>query len=79
MAKLAHVFDATRENFQRLVLDNSRKGLVLANYWTPQAPPCFKLWQELEALPAGQHQHRCRASTGPGQWHHQRPDHQALP
>jgi putative thioredoxin len=52
MAKLAHVFDATRENFQRLVLDNSRKGLVLANYWTPQAPPCFKLWQELEALSA---------------------------
>ena len=33
-----------------MVLGNSYKGVVLANYWTPKAGPCFKLWQELEAL-----------------------------
>jgi len=50
MAGLTHVFDGTRENFQQLVLENSRKGIVLVNYWTPNAGPCFKLWQVLEGL-----------------------------
>jgi putative thioredoxin len=50
MQKLNYVFDASGENFQQLVVENSRKGLVLANYWTPRAGPCFKLWQALEAL-----------------------------
>jgi len=50
MQKLDYVFDATSDNFQQLVIDNSRRGLVLANYWTPNAGPCFKLWQALEAL-----------------------------
>ena len=45
-----HVFDGTRENFQRLVLENSHKGAVLVNYWTPAAGPCFRLWQVLESL-----------------------------
>ena len=45
-----HIFDGTRENFQQMVLGNSYKGVVLANYWTPKAGPCFKLWQDLEAL-----------------------------
>jgi len=50
MTGLNHVVDGTRENFQQLVLENSRKGTVLVNYWTPSAGPCFKLWQELESL-----------------------------
>jgi putative thioredoxin len=50
MTGLNHVFDGTRENFQQLVLENSHKGAVLVNYWTPNAGPCFMLWQVLEAL-----------------------------
>lgn len=50
MQKLDYVFDATSDNFQQLVIENSSKGLVLANYWTPNAGPCFKLWQALESL-----------------------------
>ena len=50
MQKLDYVFDGTGDNFQQLVIDNSRRGLVLANYWTPGAGPCLKLWQALEAL-----------------------------
>ena len=50
MQKLNYVFDGTSDNFQQLVIENSRKGLVLANYWTPNAGPCFKLWQALESL-----------------------------
>jgi putative thioredoxin len=50
MAKLNYVFDGTRDNFRRLVIENSCKGLVLANYWTPGAAPCFKLWRDLETL-----------------------------
>ncbi len=50
MTKLNHVFDGTLENFQQLVVENSRKGPVLVNYWTPNAGPCLKLWRVLEAL-----------------------------
>jgi putative thioredoxin len=50
MDKLEFVFDGTSDNFQQLVIENSRKGVVLANYWTPNAGPCFKLWQALESL-----------------------------
>lgn len=50
MSKLNHVFDGTCENFQQLVIDNSHKGAVLVNYWTPGAGPCFRLWQVLEIL-----------------------------
>lgn len=50
MSALAYVFDGTQDTFQQLVLDNSRKGPVLVNYWTPDAGPCFRLWQVLERL-----------------------------
>ena len=50
MNVLNHVFDGTRQNFRQLVLENSQKGAVLVNYWTPNAGPCFKLWQVLERL-----------------------------
>ncbi|HHJ15853.1 MAG TPA: tetratricopeptide repeat protein [Gammaproteobacteria bacterium] len=50
MGNLNHVFDGTRENFRQLVIDNSHRGAVLVNYWTPGAGPCFRLWQVLEKL-----------------------------
>ena len=50
MQELQHVFDGTEENFQQLVLDNSNKGIVLVNYWTPGAGPCFKLREVLQLL-----------------------------
>lgn len=50
MNALNHVFDGTRDNFRQLVVENSLKGVVLVNYWSPDAGPCFKLWQLLERL-----------------------------
>jgi putative thioredoxin len=50
MTALPYVFDGTHDNFRQLVLANSHKGPVLVNYWTPNAGPCFKLWQVLEKL-----------------------------
>jgi len=50
MTALKHVFDGTRDNFPQLVVENSRKGLVVVNYWTPGAGPCLRLWQTLEQL-----------------------------
>ncbi len=50
MSKLDHVFDANADNFNQLVIRNSARGTVLVNYWTPNAGPCFKLWQVLERL-----------------------------
>jgi putative thioredoxin len=45
-----HIFDGTRDNFRQLVLENSKKGAVIVNYWAPNAGPCFRLWQVLERL-----------------------------
>jgi putative thioredoxin len=50
MTRLKYVFDGTTENFQQLVLDNSSMSLVLVNFCTPKAAPCFKLWQVLKRL-----------------------------
>jgi putative thioredoxin len=50
MTVLNHVFDGSLENFQQLVVENSKKGAVLVNYWAPNAGPCLKLWQVLEKL-----------------------------
>lgn len=44
------VFDASAENFNRLVLDNSHKGPVLVHFWTPKAGPCFLLMPRLVKL-----------------------------
>jgi putative thioredoxin len=44
------VFDATRENFDRLVLGNSRRGPVLVHFWTPKAGPCMLLMPRLVRL-----------------------------
>ncbi|HFD79912.1 MAG TPA: tetratricopeptide repeat protein [Gammaproteobacteria bacterium] len=50
MNDLSHVVDGSGENFRQLVLENSARGAVLVNYWTPSAGPCFMLWQVLERL-----------------------------
>lgn len=47
-----HVFDATADNFNRLVLENSHKGPVLVHFWTPKAGPCFMLMPRLVRLAA---------------------------
>ena len=45
-----YVFDATAENFRTLVLENSDKGPVLVNYWSPRAGPCLMLMPRLVRL-----------------------------
>ncbi len=47
-----YVFDATAENFQRLVLENSHRGLVMVHFWTPKAGPCMILMPRLVKLAA---------------------------
>ena len=42
------VFDVTRDNFQSLVLENSRRGPVLVNFWV--ANPRIALEQLLEIV-----------------------------
>jgi len=50
MANSPYVFDANAENFARLVLENSAKGPVLVNYWSPKAGPCLMLMPRLVRL-----------------------------
>ena len=52
MALSPHVFDASADNFNRLVLENSHKGPVLVHFWTPKAGPCFILMPRLVKLAA---------------------------
>lgn len=50
MTDAATAFEASAENFDSLVLGNSRKGLVLVHYWTPKAGPCMLLMPRLLQL-----------------------------
>lgn len=50
MANSTYVFDATADNFPRLVLENSGKGPVVVNYWSPRAGPCLMLMPRLVRL-----------------------------
>ncbi len=50
MSVSPYVFDATAENFRTLVLENSDKGPVLVNYWSPRAGPCLMLMPRLVRL-----------------------------
>jgi len=52
MALSPFVFDATAENFARLVLGNSERGLVLVHFWSPKAGPCLVLMPRLVRLAA---------------------------
>jgi putative thioredoxin len=50
MANSPYIFDASADNFARLVLENSAKGPVLVNYWSPKAGPCMMLMPRLVRL-----------------------------
>jgi putative thioredoxin len=50
MAQTQFIYEATADNFARLVLENSDKGPVLVNYWSPQAGPCMMLRPRLLKL-----------------------------
>ncbi len=50
MSVSPYVFDATAENFRTLVLENSDKGPVLVNFWSPRAGPCLVLLPRLVRL-----------------------------
>ena len=50
MSLSPYVFDATAENFPTLVVENSRRGLVLVHFWTPKAGPCLVLMPRLVKL-----------------------------
>jgi putative thioredoxin len=50
MANSPYVVDVTAESFPRLVLENSAKGPVLVNYWSPRAGPCMMLMPRLVRL-----------------------------
>jgi len=45
-----YIFDATGETFSSLVVDNSYKGTVLVNWWSPKAGPSLRLYPLLERL-----------------------------
>jgi putative thioredoxin len=47
-----HIFDLGSDDFARLVLENSDKGPVLVNYWSPRAGPCMMLMPRLVRLAA---------------------------
>jgi putative thioredoxin len=44
------IYSATGENFDRLVLENSRKGLVLVDFWSPRAGPSLRQREMLTRL-----------------------------
>ncbi len=46
----AYIFEATGACFQQLVVDNSRRGAVLVNWWSPKAGPSLRLYPLLEKL-----------------------------
>lgn len=50
MALNPYVLDASRDNFDTLVLGNSARGLVLVHYWTAKAGPCMILMPRLVKL-----------------------------
>lgn len=45
-----HIHTANSENFNSLVLDNSRKGPVLVNFWSRKAGPCLRQYPVLDKL-----------------------------
>jgi|ERR1700690_345059 putative thioredoxin len=50
MSLSPYVLDATADNFPTLVLENSRRGLILVHFWTPMAGPCLVLMPRLVKL-----------------------------
>ncbi|MBL3527514.1 MAG: tetratricopeptide repeat protein [gamma proteobacterium endosymbiont of Lamellibrachia anaximandri] len=50
MAAASHIFEGTGENFDRLVLENSRRGLVLVDFWAPWVGPSMRQREMLSDL-----------------------------
>ncbi len=50
MSEARFVFEATPDNFSKMVLENSAKGPVLVNYWSPRAGPCMLFMPRLVRL-----------------------------
>lgn len=46
----SYTFEANPDNFTALVVENSHKGPVLVNWWSPNAGPCLRLYPLLEKL-----------------------------
>lgn len=45
-----YIHAATADNFNSLVLDNSRKGPVLVNFWSKNAGPCLRQYPLLDKI-----------------------------
>jgi len=45
-----YIHTANFENFQALVLDNSKKGPVLVNFWSKKSGPCLRQYPILDKL-----------------------------
>ena len=50
MSAPAYVLEGTERNFDQLVLENSRKGLVVVDFWAPWAGPSLRQQNLLKAL-----------------------------
>ena len=46
----SYTFEANPDNFTALVVENSHRGPVLVNWWSPNAGPCLRLYPLLEKL-----------------------------
>lgn len=57
MNSAAFILEGTVENFDRLVIDNSRKGLVLVDFWAPWVGPSLRQREILSNL-AGSYEGR---------------------
>jgi putative thioredoxin len=57
MSGPAYILEGTEFNFDKLVLENSRKGLVLVDFWAPWAGPSLRQQRVLKQL-AEQYQGR---------------------
>jgi putative thioredoxin len=50
MSTPSYILTATRSNFSELVLENSRKGLVMVDFWSPRAGPSLRQGEVLSRL-----------------------------
>lgn len=50
MSRSRYILQGTADNFQQLVIENSRKGLVLVDFWSAAAGPSLRQKGVLEAL-----------------------------